>query len=65
MVVKRPQTREGKMFGKKSESAYRLVREGVSFKTVAHGEKTHLTEFHLAKGNVSPSTPTRTAVPRP
>jgi len=42
------------MFGKKSESAYKLLREGVRFKTVAHGEKTHLTEFHLAKGSVVP-----------
>jgi quercetin dioxygenase-like cupin family protein len=42
------------MFGKKTESAYALVREGVRFKTVAYGEKTHLTEFHLSKGSVIP-----------
>ena len=42
------------MFGKKNGSAYKLLREGVRFKTMAHGERTHLTEFHLAKGAVIP-----------
>jgi quercetin dioxygenase-like cupin family protein len=42
------------MFSKKSESAYKSLRDGVCFKTVAQGEKTHLTEFHLAKGSVIP-----------
>ena len=42
------------MFSAKNDPPLRTLREGVSFKTVAHGEKTHLTEFHLAKGSVIP-----------
>ena len=42
------------MFSAKNDSPLRALREGVRFKTVAAGDKTHLTEFHLAKGNVIP-----------
>ena len=42
------------MFYKRKESGYRTLREGVSFKTLAFGEKTHLTEFHLSKGHTIP-----------
>jgi quercetin dioxygenase-like cupin family protein len=42
------------MFYKKSESNYRTAREGVRFKTLACGEKTHLTEFKLSGGATIP-----------
>ncbi|MGB8951749.1 MAG: cupin domain-containing protein [Candidatus Aminicenantales bacterium] len=42
------------MFYKKSQSGYKTAREGVHFKTLAFGEKTHLTEFHLEKGSIIP-----------
>lgn len=38
------------MFYKKENGPYRQPLEGVSFKSLAHGEKTHLTEFRLEKG---------------
>ncbi len=38
------------MFYKKENSPYRQTLEGVSFKSLANGEKTHLTEFRLKKG---------------
>lgn len=38
------------MFYKKNESDYKTPMEGVHFKTLAFGEKLHLTEFKLAKG---------------
>jgi quercetin dioxygenase-like cupin family protein len=42
------------MFSKKSGSGYRTARPGVDFRTLAFGERTHLTEFHLARGSVIP-----------
>jgi quercetin dioxygenase-like cupin family protein len=33
---------------------YKVVLEGVRFKTLVHGERTHLTEFRLSKGAVVP-----------
>lgn len=42
------------MFYKKENSPYRQPLEGVSFKSLAHGEKTHLTQFKLDKGSVIP-----------
>jgi quercetin dioxygenase-like cupin family protein len=42
------------MFSKKTETGYRQVRPGVNFRTLASGERTHLTEFRLAKGSVIP-----------
>jgi quercetin dioxygenase-like cupin family protein len=43
------------MFNAKKDPAYKLVRDGVRLRTVAHGEKTHLTEVVLAKGSVIPA----------
>jgi quercetin dioxygenase-like cupin family protein len=43
------------MFYKKEDSPYRHPLEGVSFKSLAHGEKTHLTEFRLDKGSIIPT----------
>ncbi len=42
------------MFYKKENSPYRQPLKGVSFKSLAHGEKTHLTEFKLEKGSNIP-----------
>jgi quercetin dioxygenase-like cupin family protein len=42
------------MFYRKSESNYRTARQGVRFKTLAWGEKTHLTEFKLSRGATIP-----------
>ena len=42
------------MFYKKNESKYRVAREGVRFKSLACGEKTHLTEFRLSRGAIIP-----------
>jgi len=42
------------MFSKKTETGYRRARPGVNFRTLACGERTHLTEFRLAKGSVIP-----------
>jgi quercetin dioxygenase-like cupin family protein len=43
------------MFYKKENSPYQQPLEGVSFKSLAHGEKTHLTEFRLDKGSMIPT----------
>jgi quercetin dioxygenase-like cupin family protein len=45
---------EGILFYKKNDSGYRTPLEGVRFKTLAFGEKTHLTEFRLEKGHTVP-----------
>ena len=42
------------MFYKKNESNYRVAREGVRFKSLACGTKTHLTEFRLSKRAIIP-----------
>lgn len=42
------------MFTKSLETGYRTPLTGVSYKTLAHGDKTHLTEFRLLKGNRIP-----------
>jgi quercetin dioxygenase-like cupin family protein len=42
------------MFYKKENSSYRQPLEGVSFKSLVYGEKTHLTEFKLDKGSNIP-----------
>jgi quercetin dioxygenase-like cupin family protein len=42
------------MFYKKENSPYRQPLEGVRFKSLAHGDKTHLTEFRLEKGSNIP-----------
>jgi quercetin dioxygenase-like cupin family protein len=42
------------MFNKKSDVGYKTARPGVSFRTLAFGDRTHLTEFHLAKGSIVP-----------
>jgi quercetin dioxygenase-like cupin family protein len=42
------------MFYKKENSYYRQPLKGVRFKSLAHGEKTHLTEFRLDKGSDIP-----------
>ena len=43
------------MFYKKDLSNYRQAVEGVTYKTLAYGEKTSLGEFHLKKGYVIPN----------
>ena len=45
---------EMNMFYKKSDSGYKTALKGVRYKTLAFGEKTHLTEFRLAKGSIIP-----------
>jgi quercetin dioxygenase-like cupin family protein len=42
------------MFSKRSDTDYRIARPGVNFRTLAVGERTHLTEFRLSKGSVIP-----------
>ena len=42
------------MFNKKSAAGFRTARPGVNFRTLAFGERTHLTEFRLAKGSLIP-----------
>ncbi len=42
------------MFTPANDSGYREVLPGVRLKTLAHGAKTHFTEFHLEKGRVLP-----------
>ena len=42
------------MFTKKTDNGYRTARPGVNFKTLAFGDRTHLTEFHLAGGTIIP-----------
>jgi len=41
-------------YKKKENIPYRQPLEGVRFKSLAHGEKTHLTEFRLDKGSIIP-----------
>jgi quercetin dioxygenase-like cupin family protein len=43
------------VFSKKSGTGYRTARPGVNFRTLAVGERTHLTEFRLAKGSIIPT----------
>ncbi len=43
------------MFTKHSDSGYRTAMAGVAYRTLAHGGKTHLTEFRLDKGSLIPS----------
>jgi quercetin dioxygenase-like cupin family protein len=43
------------MFQKKDNQGYKEALTGVKFKTLVHGEKTLLSEFHLAKGAVIPT----------
>ncbi len=38
------------MFGKKSPDNYKEPAEGIKLKTVTHGEKTSMVEFHLSAG---------------
>lgn len=42
------------MFTKKSDSGYITMMEGIDRKTLVHGEKTLLAEFHLEKGRTLP-----------
>jgi quercetin dioxygenase-like cupin family protein len=42
------------MFYRKSENGYRRVLDGLDLKTLVHGERTLLAEFHLATGAVLP-----------
>jgi quercetin dioxygenase-like cupin family protein len=42
------------MFTKRSESNYTTVMKGVAIKSLVHGQKTHLIEFRLEKGNSLP-----------
>ena len=42
------------MFTRTSRSGYKDALPGVRFKTLAHGTRTLLTEFHLEKGGVIP-----------
>jgi len=42
------------MFTKKDDRSYRKALEGVSFKSLALGQNTHLTEFRLEKGSRIP-----------
>jgi quercetin dioxygenase-like cupin family protein len=42
------------MFSKRDDAGFRTVRPGVDFRTLTFGERTHLTEFRLAKGSVIP-----------
>ncbi len=42
------------MFNKHSDSGYQPALEGIERKTLAHGERTIMTEFRLRKGSVLP-----------
>ena len=42
------------MFEKRNDRAYRPALAGIERKTLAHGEKTLMTEFRLCKGAVVP-----------
>lgn len=42
------------MFYKKSDAGFRPGPAGIMLKTLAYGMKTHLTEFHMAKGTIIP-----------
>jgi quercetin dioxygenase-like cupin family protein len=54
MMRMSPRAKERTMFSAKNDSALKILREGIRFKTVAAGDKTHLAEFHRAKGTVIP-----------
>ncbi len=43
------------MFTKKSAEGYRTARPGVHFRSLAYGDRTHLTEFHLDRGTIIPA----------
>ena len=43
------------MFYQKSNNNYRQAIAGISYKTLVHGQKTSLSEFHLQKGSVLPN----------
>ena len=43
------------MFYKRKDSDYKTPLEGVKFKTLTHGNKTHLCEFRLQKGGLIPN----------
>ena len=43
------------MFTKKDSEGYRQLVEGVRMKTVAHGEKTSMCEFHISRGAEVPT----------
>ena len=42
------------MFEKRSDKGYWSALDGIERKTLVHGEKTLMTEFHLRKGSVLP-----------
>ena len=42
------------MFKKRSEEGYHSRVKGIDQKTLVHGEKTLLAEFHLQKGSILP-----------
>ena len=42
------------MFSKKSDTIIKSPMAGVSFRTIAHSDDTHLTEFFLEKGSTIP-----------
>jgi len=42
------------MFTKRTNTGYRELLDGVQMKTLAHGDKTLLAEFHLQKGAAIP-----------
>ena len=42
------------MFEKRSDSGYRSVLDGITRKTLVHGEQTLMTEFVLRKGSCLP-----------
>jgi len=42
------------MFTKKADTGYRELLDGVEMKTLAHGDKTLLAEFHLSSGAAIP-----------
>ena len=48
------------MFTKKSDTGYRTARPGVHYRSLAYGDRTHLTEFHLDKRAVIPAHDLRT-----
>jgi quercetin dioxygenase-like cupin family protein len=43
------------MFYKKDYNNYRIAVDGVTYKTLAYGDKTSLGEFRLEKGSVIPN----------
>jgi quercetin dioxygenase-like cupin family protein len=42
------------MFSKRSDAGYTRALEGIQRRTLAHGDKTLMTEFRLQKGSVLP-----------